>query len=52
MGVVDAAASGNWNLTPIFPLRELMTPPEPPKRPIGFVPPQERKKEKPAGKKR
>lgn len=33
-------------------LRELMTPPEPPKRPIGFVPPEERKKDKPAGKKR
>lgn len=33
-------------------LRELMTLPEPPKRPIGFVPLQERKKEKPAGKKR
>lgn len=32
-------------------LRELMTPPEPPKRPIGFVPPEERKKEA-AGKKR
>jgi hypothetical protein len=31
-------------------LRELMTPPEPPKRPIGFVPPEE--KTKPAGKKR
>ncbi len=25
-------------------LRELMTPPEPPKRPIGFVTPQEKKK--------
>jgi hypothetical protein len=33
-------------------LRELMTPPEPPKRPIGFVTPEERKKDKPAGKKR
>jgi chaperonin cofactor prefoldin len=33
-------------------LRELMTPPESPKRPIGFVPPEERKKGKPAGKKR
>lgn len=30
-------------------LRELMTPPEPTKRPIGFVPPEERKTEKPAG---
>jgi hypothetical protein len=30
-------------------LRDLMTPPEPPKRPIGFVPPDE-KKNKPAGK--
>jgi hypothetical protein len=30
-------------------LRELMIPPEPPKRPIGFVPPEERKKNKPAG---
>jgi len=30
-------------------LRELMTPPEPPKRPIGFVPPEERKKGTPAG---
>lgn len=30
-------------------LRELMTPPEPAKRPIGFVPPGERKKDKPAG---
>ena len=30
-------------------LRELMTPPEPSKRPIGFVPPEERRKEKPAG---
>lgn len=29
-------------------LRELMTPPEPPKRPIGFMPPEERKKENPA----
>ena len=26
-------------------LRELMTPPDPPKRPIGFVPPQEKGKE-------
>lgn len=33
-------------------LRELMTPPEPSKRPIGFVPLEERKKEKPAGKMR
>jgi hypothetical protein len=33
-------------------LRELMTPPEPPKRPIGFVPPEERKKDKSAGQKR
>jgi hypothetical protein len=33
-------------------LRELMTPPEPPKRPIGIVPLEERKKEKPASKKR
>ena len=30
-------------------LRAMMTPPEPAKRPIGFVPPEERKKEKPAG---
>lgn len=30
-------------------LHELMTPPEPPKRPIEFVPPEERKKEKPGG---
>ena len=30
-------------------LRELMTPPEPPKRPIGFVTHQEKKKAKPAG---
>jgi hypothetical protein len=29
-------------------LRELMTPPDPPKRPIGFVP-QEDKKDKPKG---
>jgi hypothetical protein len=32
-------------------LRELMTPPEPPKRPIGFVAPEEEKK-KPAGRRR
>jgi hypothetical protein len=31
-------------------LRELMTPPEASKRPIGFVPPEERK-EKPKGRK-
>jgi hypothetical protein len=31
-------------------LRELMTPPEPPKRPIGFVPPAERKNRTPAKK--
>lgn len=30
-------------------MRELTTPPEPPKRPIGFVPPED-KKNKPAGK--
>jgi hypothetical protein len=30
-------------------IRELMTPPEPPKRPIGFVQPED-KKNKPAGK--
>jgi hypothetical protein len=30
-------------------LREMMTPPEPAKRPIGFVPPEERKKGKAAG---
>ena len=30
-------------------LRELMTPLEPPKRPIGFVPPEERKREKSEG---
>lgn len=30
-------------------LREMMTPPEPAKRPIGFVPPEERRKEKPTG---
>jgi hypothetical protein len=29
-----------------------MAPPDPPKRPIGFVTPEEGKKEKPAGKKR
>lgn len=28
-------------------LRELMTPPDPPKRPIGFVPPEEGKKKPP-----
>jgi hypothetical protein len=33
-------------------VRELMVPPDPPKRPIGFVTPEEAKKEKPAGKKR
>jgi hypothetical protein len=34
-------------------IRELMTPPEPPKRPIGFVTPEERKKDsKSAGRKR
>jgi hypothetical protein len=33
-------------------LRELTTPPEPPKRPIGFATCEERKKEKPASKKR
>jgi len=33
-------------------VRELMAPPDPPKRPIGFVTPEEGKKEKPAGKKR
>jgi hypothetical protein len=33
-------------------LREIMTPPEPSKRPTGFVPPEERKKKKSAGKKR
>ncbi len=31
-------------------LRELMTPPEPTRRPIGFIAPEERKKEKPASK--
>jgi hypothetical protein len=30
-------------------LREMMTPPEPAKRPIGFVEPEERRKDKPAG---
>ena len=30
-------------------LREMMTPPEPTKRPIGFVPPEERKKNNPSG---
>lgn len=29
-------------------LRELMTPPEPPKRPIGFITPED-KKDKPKG---
>jgi hypothetical protein len=29
-----------------------MAPPDPPKRPIGFVTPEDGKKEKPAGKKR
>jgi hypothetical protein len=33
-------------------VRELMAPPDPPKRPIGFVTPEDRRKEKPAGKKR
>lgn len=33
-------------------LCELMTPPEPTKRPIGFVAPEERKKGRAAGKKR
>jgi hypothetical protein len=33
-------------------LRELMTPPDPPKRPIGFVAPQDGRKDKPAGRKR
>jgi hypothetical protein len=31
-------------------IRELMTPPEPPKRPIGFVQPEDKKNNKPAGK--
>ncbi len=33
-------------------VRELMAPPDPPKRPIGFVTSEEGKKEQPAGKKR
>jgi hypothetical protein len=33
-------------------VRELTTPPDPPKRPIGFVTPEDGKKKKPAGKKR
>lgn len=33
-------------------LRELMAPPEPPKQPIGFVPPQEKKKEPKAASRR
>ena len=31
-------------------LRELMTPPEPAKRPIGFITPEDKSKDKPAGK--
>jgi hypothetical protein len=30
-------------------LRELMTPPEPPKRPVGLVPPEELKRRSPGG---
>ena len=33
-------------------LRELMTPPEPPKPPIGFVTPEDKKDGRPSGKKR
>ncbi|MFT4240866.1 MAG: hypothetical protein QM569_01175 [Acidovorax sp.] len=31
-------------------LRELMTPPEPPKRPIGFITPEDKDKDKKGGK--
>jgi hypothetical protein len=42
------AANTRAQLKQVFDaLRELMTPPEPPKRPIGFLTPEERKKENP-----